>query len=256
MNQFTISDDAKIHESVSIGPYTIIEKDVEIGAGSTISNHVIIRNGSLIGKDNTICAGAQIGVDPQDYHFKGESSRCIIGNNNMIREYSTISKATGEDNATIIGDNNFIMTYVHIAHNIKIGNNTIIASGSQLGGYVEINDFVNIGGLVGIHQFCKIGKYTMLGAMSYVNKDIPPYLLARGNPAKVYGVNIRGLQRTGFTADDIEAIKDLYRILYGSSRLMTESIELLKEQKNSSVFVREILRFVNTSKRGILLKTQ
>jgi UDP-N-acetylglucosamine acyltransferase len=256
MKQFKISDNARIHKSVVIGPYTTIEGDVEIGAGNTIGSHVIVRRGSLLGNGNKICTGVQIGIDPQDYHFKGESSKCLIGNNNIIREYSTISKATGENNTTLIGDNNFIMTYVHIAHNIKIGNNNVIASGSQLGGYVELDDFVNIGGLVGVHQFCKIGKYAMLGAMSYLNKDIPPYLLARGNPARVYGVNIRGLQRYGFTAQDIEVIKDLYRIFYGSSRLMTESLELLKEKENSNVFARDILTFVNTSKRGILMRTQ
>jgi UDP-N-acetylglucosamine acyltransferase len=256
MDQFKIGNTTKIHKSVIIGPYSVVEDDVEIGAGSTIGSHVIIRRGSLVGKGNTICAGVQIGVDPQDYHFKGESSKCLIGDNNIIREYSTISKATGENNATSIGDNNFIMTYVHIAHNIKIGNNNVIASGSQLGGYVELDDFVNIGGLVGVHQFCRIGKYVMLGAMSYLNKDIPPYLLARGNPARVYGVNIRGLQRNGFRAQEVETIKDLYRIFYGSSRLMAESLELLKEQENSNAFAQDIITFVNTSKRGIIVKTQ
>lgn len=254
MHHTEVSDQAKIHGSVIIGPYTIIERDVEVGARTSIGSHVIIKNGSLIGEDNKICAGAQIGVDPQDYHFKGEPSRCCIGKNNIIREYSSISRATGRNKATIIGDNNFIMTYVHIAHNTKIGNDSVIASGSQLGGYVEVDDFVNIGGLAGIHQFCKIGKYAMLGAMSYLNKDIPPYFLARGNPAKVYGVNIRGLQRMGFTVEDIAAIKELYHIMYRSSRLMTESLKRLKEQRGSNMFIDEILKFIETSKRGILLK--
>lgn len=255
MNQFTVGKNAKIDRSVVIGPYSVIEDDVKIDADSIIGSHVIIRRGSLIGKGNTICAGVQIGIDPQDYHFKGESSKCIIGSNNIIREYATISRATGEGKVTCIGDNNFIMTYVHIAHNIKIGNNNVIASGSQLGGYVELADYVNIGGLTGIHQFCKIGKYAMLGAMSYLNKDLPPYLLARGNPAKVYGVNIRGLERNEFTIQDIENIKDIYRLIYESSHTLTESLQLLKKQGNYGVFTQEILDFANTSKRGILLKT-
>jgi UDP-N-acetylglucosamine acyltransferase len=255
VKQFTVSKKAKVDKSVIIGPYSVIEDDVKIGADNKIGGYVIIRNGSIIGKGNTICAGVQIGVDPQDYHFKDEPSRCLIGDNNIIREYTTISRATGENKATCIGDNNFIMTYVHIAHNIRIGNNNIISSGSQLGGYVELENFVNIGGLVGIHQFCRIGKYAMLGAMSYLNKDIPPYLLARGNPARVFGVNVRGLQLNGFTAQEVETIKTMYRLIYESSNTLTKCLKRLEEKDCFGDFARETIKFVNASKRGILLKT-
>ncbi|MGB3478537.1 MAG: acyl-ACP--UDP-N-acetylglucosamine O-acyltransferase [bacterium] len=255
MKQFTISKNAKVDKSVIIGPYSVIEDDVKIAADNKIGGHVIIRNGSIIGKGNTICAGVQIGVDPQDYHFKGEPSKCLIGDNNIIREYTTISRATGENKATCIGDNNFIMTYVHIAHNIRIGNNNIISSGSQLGGYVELENFVNTGGLVGVHQFCRIGKYAMLGAMSYLNKDIPPYMLARGNPARVFGVNVRGLQLNGFTTQEVETIKTLYRLIYESSNTLTQCLKRLEEKDCFGDFARETIEFVNASKRGILLKT-
>jgi len=255
VKQFTVSKNAKVDKSVIIGSYSVIEDDVKIGADNKIGGYVIIRNGSIIGKDNTICAGVQIGVDPQDYHFKGEPSKCLIGDNNIIREYTTISRATGENKATCIGDNNFIMTYVHIAHNIRIGNNNIISSGSQLGGYVELENFVNIGGLVGVHQFCRIGKYAMLGAMSYLNKDIPPYMLARGNPARVFGVNVRGLQLNGFTAQEVETIKTLYRLIYESSNTLTKCLKRLEEKDCFGDFARETIEFVNASKRGILLKT-
>lgn len=255
MKQFTVSKNAKVDKSVIIGPYSVIEDDVNIAADNKIGSHVIIRNGSIIGKGNTICAGVQVGVDPQDYHFKGEPSKCLIGDNNIIREYTTISRATGENKATCIGDNNFIMTYVHIAHNIRIGNNNIISSGSQLGGYVELENFVNTGGLVGVHQFCRIGKYAMLGAMSYLNKDIPPYMLARGNPARVFGVNVRGLQLNGFTVQKVETIKALYRLIYASSNTMTKCLEQLEEKDSFGDFARETIEFVKASKRGILLKT-
>jgi len=255
VKQFTVSKNAKVDKSVIIGPYSVIEDHVRIAADNKIGSHVIIRNGSIIGKGNTICAGVQIGVDPQDYHFKGEPSKCLIGDNNIIREYTTISRATGENKATCIGDNNFIMTYVHIAHNIRIGNNNIISSGSQLGGYVELENFVNIGGLVGVHQFCRIGKYAMLGAMSYLNKDIPPYMLARGNPARVFGVNVRGLQLNGFTAQEVETIKTLYRLIYESSNTLTKCLKRLEEKDCFGDFARETIEFVNASKRGILLKT-
>ncbi len=255
MNRSIISEKAKIEKSVIIGPYSIIEEEVQIGAYTKIGSNVVIKKGAVIGKRNTIHAGVHISVDPQDYHFKDESSKCIIGNGNIIREYTTISRATGENNATVIGNNNFIMTYVHIAHNIQIGNNTIISSGTQLGGYVEIDDFANIGGLTGIHQFCRVGKYAMLGAMSYLNKDLPPYLLARGNRARVHGVNVKGLQRHSFSLKEIEYIKNLFRILYKSSHNLTDCLSILKKKESTNIYTQEMLKFIETSKRGILLTT-
>lgn len=255
MKSCTISKKAKIDKSVVTGPYAIIEDHVEIGADNKIGSHVIIKNGTIIGKDNVIYSGVQIGVDPQDYHYKGETSRCIIGDNNIIREYVTISKATGVNNETVVGNNNFIMTYVHIAHNVKIGSNTIISSGAQLAGYVEIDDFANIGGLTGIHQFCRVGKYAMLGAKSYLNGDLPPYFLARGNRAKIYCVNIRGLQHNSFPPEDIECIKSIFRIIYNSSQNLTKKLEILKSKNIKNKYIEEITTFIKMSQRGILLKT-
>ena len=255
MSQVIIDKKAKVHKSVCIGSYSIVEGDVEIGADCIIGSSVIIKRGTIIGRKNKISAGVQIGVDPLDYHFRGEVSQCIIGDGNIIREFTTISKATGKNMKTIIGHNNFIMTYVHIAHNMRIGNKTIISSGAQLGGYVQIDDFANIGGLAGIHQFCRVGKYAMVGAHSYLNKDVPPYLLARGDRAKVYGVNVRGLQHHSFSQEDIEYIKDLFRILYKTTRTISECLEMIKAKKHINQYDREMIQFFETSKRGILLKT-
>ncbi len=202
-----ISKKANIDTSVTIGRFSIIEPGVKIGKGTKIGNNVIIRNGSIIGTNNVIKSGVQIGIDPQDYHFKGERSFCIIGDYNTICEYATISRATGSEAKTVIGNHNFIMTYVHVAHNDMIGNNNIIASGSQLGGHVHVQDEVNIGGLCGIHQFCRIGRMAMLGAKSYLNKDLAPFLLAAGNRAKIIGVNVKGLKKNGFGDDEIEYLK-------------------------------------------------
>jgi UDP-N-acetylglucosamine acyltransferase len=237
---------------VTVGPYSVIEDDVVIGPGCRIGSHVVIRAGAVMGKHNILCSGAQVGVDPQDYHFKGEPSRCVIGNNNVIREYATISRATGEGNDTIIGDNNYIMTYVHVAHNIRIGNNVVISSIAQLGGYVEIGDYANIGGHAGIHQFCRVGKYAMLGAKSYLNKDLPPYLMASGNRASVCGLNTTGLIRNLFSWAEIEEIKNIMRLMYQSQHNLTECTALL--EKRRSCFAFEFLDFLKKSKRGILLK--
>ncbi|KPJ74108.1 hypothetical protein AMJ52_01940 [candidate division TA06 bacterium DG_78] len=248
---YSISTKAKIDKSVIIGPYAIIEDDVEIGADTTIGSYVVIRKGTRIGTGNAIHAGVQLGVDPQDHHFHGESSWCLIGDDNIIREYATISRATGEGEQTVIGDGNFIMTYVHIAHNCTIGNNTVISSGTQIGGYVTIDDYVTIGGLCGIHQFCHIGIYAMLGAMSYLNKDLPPFLLARGNRARAYGLNTRGLRRNLYSWQEIEDIKRVYRQFSDSPFTIRECIKNLKTEECSE-HILEIVKFIESSKRNFL----
>ncbi len=251
-----ISKHARIKRSSTIGAFSIIEDDVIIGERNTIGSHVVIRKGTVIGKDNMIHAGAQLGVLPQDYHYQGERSRCRIGDNNILREYATISKATGEDRETVIGDSNFIMTYVHVAHNVVIGSHTIVASGSQLGGHVQLGDHATVGGLAGVHQFCRIGKYAMLGAKSYLNQDLPPYLLACGNRAVVFGVNVRGLQRHTFSRSDIEGIKEIYRLLYRSSFGSSKVLEMLEDKAADNDYAGDFLGFMRTSQRGILLKTK
>jgi len=247
-----VSRKAQIDRSVTVGPYSIIEDDVVIGERTRVDSHVIIRNGTIIGKNNVIYSGAQIGVDPQDYHFKGERSYCILGDKNVIREYATISRATGEGSRTVIGSNNFIMTYVHVAHNNVIGDNAVISSIAQLGGHVQIGDHANIGGHAGIHQFCRVGRYAMLGAKSYLNKDLLPYLLASGNIARVRGVNTTGLLRSLFSWEEIEEIRYIMRLVYHSENSFAQCKELL--EKRNSCHAHEFLQFINTTKRGILLK--
>jgi UDP-N-acetylglucosamine acyltransferase len=249
---YSISTKARIDKSVTIRPYAIVEDDVEIGADTTIGSNVIIRKGTKIGRGNTIHAGAQIGVEPQDYHFDGEPSWCLIGDYNIIREYATISRATGERQQTVIGDGNFIMTYVHVAHNCTVGNGTVISSGTQIGGHVMIDDYVTIGGLCGIHQLCRVGKYAMLGAMSYLNKDLPPFLLARGNRARAYGLNTRGLRRYLYSWQEIEDIKRVYRQLSGSPFSIQKCIKKIKTEERRA-HILEIVKFAESSKRSFLL---
>ncbi|OPX18531.1 acyl-[acyl-carrier-protein]--UDP-N-acetylglucosamine O-acyltransferase [candidate division WOR-3 bacterium 4484_100] len=243
-----IGNGARVDPTTRIGPFTIIEDGVEIGPENIIGPNVIIKKGTILGRGNVISAGAQLGVEPQDYHFQGEPSCCIIGDNNIIREYATISRATGKGEKTLIGDNNFIMTYVHIAHNIRMGSNITIASGTQIGGYVEIDDFATIGGLAGIHQFCHIGKYAMLGAKSYLNRDLLPYLLASGNRACVYGINTKGLLLHNFDWTTIDEIKRLFKIIYHNSNPDIR-MELLKNEK--TVYATEFLNFIKGMKRGL-----
>jgi UDP-N-acetylglucosamine acyltransferase len=243
---------ARIHRSAVIGPFAVIEADVEIGARTIVGSHAAIMGGSRIGKDNRISAGVQIGTDPQDYHFRGERSRCVIGDRNTIREYATVSRATGKGEPTLIGNDNCIMTYVHVAHNDRIGDHTVIASGTQLGGYVTVEDHAVIGGLAGVHQHCRIGRYAMLGAKSYLNKDLAPYLLARGNRAKVYGVNVRGLRQNRYTWQDIELIKSVYGFIRSHAMNRTRSRRELKRKYKGGVSD-EVIDFIAKSSRGILI---
>jgi UDP-N-acetylglucosamine acyltransferase len=251
--QTQISKKACIETNVKIGLFSIIEPEVKIGKGTVIGDNVIVRNGSVIGRYNMIKSGVQIGIEPQDYHYQGERSFCVIGDHNLIREYATISCATGADAVTAIGNRNFIMTYVHVAHNVVIGDDTIIASGSQLGGHVMIGNGANIGGLCGIHQFCRIGRMAMLGAKSYLNKDLAPFLLASGNRARIFGVNVKGLKKNGFTSSEIEAIKMIYRRMFYAFDSTEKTLADFGQQAQD-VLVSEILNFFSTTKRGILLK--
>lgn len=209
-----------------------------------------------IGKNCKIGVGAVIGVEPFDINFQSEISYVEIGDNNRIGEYVTISRATGKNNKTSIANNNLIGAYVHIGHNVKIGNNVIITNFAQIGGYCEINDYANIGGMTGLHQFCRVGKYAMVGACSYLAKDLPPYFIGQGNPFKVYGVNTVGLRRNGFTTEQINNIKKVYKIIYRSKYCLRDSLKVISDTFHDNPLIKTLLDFIQTSKRGIILKEQ
>lgn len=242
MPSSAISRKARIHPSVVLGRNVVIEDGVEIGPDCRIGNGVCILKGTRLGMGNRIGAGSMLGTEPQDKHFRGELSYCIIGDHNVVREYVTISRATGESQSTRIGSRNYIMTYVHIAHNDVIGDRVTIASAAQLGGHVEIGDHANVGGLCGIHQHCRIGRHAMLGAKSYLNRDVLPYTLAAGNRARYYGVNRRGLVQRGFSWSTIERIKQACRVVFGEL--------VLREDQNE--FLAELRAFVAQTERGVL----
>ena len=231
-----ISAKTKIGNNVKIGPYVFIEGNIEIGEGCEIGPGVII------------------GSTPLDYNFKGEISKVNIGKRNIIREYSTIHRATGKNELTSIGDDNFIMAYVHIAHNCKIGNKTVITNCSQLAGYVDIDDSATIGGMVGIHQYVRVGRLAMVGACSYLSKDLPPYLLGQGNPFQVRGLNLVGLRREHFTQKQIGTLTKAYRLIYRSKLNLPQVLAKIKKELPITEDLKIFLDFIEKSKRGIELK--
>ena len=246
-----VSKDAKIESGVEIGPYCIVGDNVQIGKGTRLISHVVIEH-TEIGDNCTVYPFTSIGLPPQDIKYKGEKTGVRIGDNNIIREYTTIHRASvGGDGLTIIGDNNFIMAYVHIAHDCQIGNNIIMANATTLAGHVVVEDYAFIGGLVAVHQFARIGSYSMIGGFSAIAQDVPPYTTAAGDRAKLYGLNTIGLKRHNFDDATIKDLKRAYRILFRSKLTMDEAIEKVKKEIKSSAEIDRLIEFIKNNRRGI-----
>ena len=245
-----ISPEVEIGDNVEIGPYAIIEGKIKIGDNCKIFPFVHIQGYTEIGENTKIFTGAIIGSVPQDLKYKGDITYLKIGKNNTIREYVTINPGTSAGEETIIGDNNLIMAYAHIAHNCKVGNNVIIANSGTLAGHVEIDDYAIIGGLVGIHQFCRIGKHSIIGGCSKVVMDIIPFIMADGHPAIPYGLNIIGLKRRNFSEEKIKILNEAYKIIFKSGLNTSQALKKLEEM-NDCEEVKEIIEFIKSSKRGI-----
>ena len=248
-----ISETAKISDNVEIGPFSIIGDHVEIGEGTRIDSHVVINGPTIIGSENHIYQFASIGNDPQDKKYKGESTRLKIGNRNTIREYCTISRGTTQDKSlTTIGDDNWIMAYVHIAHDCQVGNNIIFANSATLAGHVHVGDWAIFAGFTGAHQFCHIGAHSFIGMNSLTNKDIPAYTMASGQPVTPRGVNTEGLKRRNFSSEEINNIKNAYRILYRSELTLAEAISKLEKLVENQPELLIFLESLKQSNRGII----
>ncbi len=243
---------AKIGENVEIGPFSVIAENVEIGDGTVIMNNVTVMDGARIGRNCRIFPGAVISGIPQDLKFRGEETLAIIGDNTTLRECVTVNRGTASKENTIVGSNCLIMAYCHVAHDCVIGNNVIISNACQVAGEVVIDDFAVIGGGTLIHQFCHIGPHVMIQGGSKINKDIPPYVKAARDPIAYTGINIVGLRRRNFSAEDINTIQEVYRYLYLSQLNVSDAIDRIEEEIPQSAVRDEILDFAKASKRGIL----
>jgi UDP-N-acetylglucosamine acyltransferase len=242
---------AKLEEDVEIGPFSIIEENVTIQQGTKIGSHVIINGWTTIGKNCIIHMGCVIGHEPQIKGYEEKKAYCIIGDNNIIREYVTIHRGWKENEKTIIGNDNYIMANAHIAHNCQIGCGVIITNYAAIAGHVVVEDKAVISALVGIHQFCRIGTYAMIGGVSSIVKDVPPYMLADGNPGIIHGINTIGLKRAGFTQDIRNNIKTAYKILYRSGLNTSQALEKIEKELSPSYEIKHLIEFIKNSKRGI-----
>jgi UDP-N-acetylglucosamine acyltransferase len=247
-----VSKNAELGVNVKVGPFSIIEEDVKIGDNTELLSNVIIKKFTTIGNDCQISEGAVIGGIPQHLGFKGEKTYVEIGDNVKIREYVTIHRGTSfDDGITRVGDNSYLMAYVHIAHDCKVGHDTILANAVTLAGHVKVGNYVFIGGLTPIHQFCRIGDYAMVGGASAVDKDIPPFTRASKNHAMLYGLNLVGLKRRGFTKEQIKVLKEAYRIIFRKASTLEEGIKEALEKLPNTKELQMLIDFIKTSKRGI-----
>lgn len=248
----SIHPNAQIGKDVVIGPFVTIEEDVVIGDGTRIDANACILKGSRIGKNCHICSGAVIAGEPQDLKFRGEYSTAEIGDNTTIREFVTINRGTASRGKTVVGNNCLIMAYSHIAHDCILKNNIIVANASQIAGEVEIDDFATIGGGTLMHQFSKIGPHVMIQGGSHINKDVPPYAVVGRIPTVFAGINLIGLRRRGFSAEQIEEIQNIYRILFNSGLNITEALNKIEAEVADSEEKRVIVEFIKSSDRGIV----
>jgi UDP-N-acetylglucosamine acyltransferase len=241
---------AELGDDVEVGPFCFVGPRVKIGAGTKLLRHVNIDGITEIGERCEIHPFASIGGPPQDITYHGEETTCTVGSGNVIREYATINRGSTASFTTKVGSNNFIMAYSHVAHDCVVGNNVIMANCATLGGHVHVDDFAILSGLCAIHQFCKVGKYAFVSGLTGVPKDVPPFVIVAGNRARPYGLNVVGLERRGFTKDEVADLKRAYRILFRSSLPLETSLKMIEEQLQGA-YIEELIRFIRASERGI-----
>ena len=245
---------AELAEDVEVGPFSIIGPEVKIGAGSVIKGHVSIKGPTQLGKNTLVYPFASVGDDPQDKKYSGETSLLEMGENNVIREYVTINRGTSGDQAvTKIGDNNLFMTQVHIAHDCLIGNNNVFVNSTSLAGHIVVGNHTIFSAFSGVHQFCHVGNYAFVSHAAMVNKDILPYtMITGGSNATVCGLNVQGLKRHGFSAEEIQWLRRAYRVIYRDGLRVNEALEKLQAMQQECEKIAPMVYAIEQSQRGIL----
>jgi len=244
----SISPRAQLADGVRVGPYAVIEDEVIIGNGCEIGAHAMVKRFTTLGARNRVFEHATLGGEPQDVKFKGEASRLVIGDDNLIREYVTIHRASGEGAATLVGSRNFLMVGVHIAHNCVVGDDNTFANGVALAGHIMAEDHIFLSSNVGAHQFVRIGRYAMVGGKSKIVQDVLPYFMTDGNPPRVRGLNIVGLRRAGFPPDARLALKRAYQLLFRTRLPLADALKQLEQADDEHI--RYLVNFIRASVRG------
>ncbi len=243
---------AVIGDGAEIGPFCVVGANVEIGDRTRLLAHVVVNGHTTIGDDSEIHPFCSIGSPSQDRKFVGERSYTRIGSRTVLREYVSMNRATGEGETTSVGDDSLLLAYVHIAHNCRVGNHVTMSSTAQLAGHVIVEDYATVGGQTGVHQFVRIGTHAMVGGITRLTRDVPPYFLVEGNPAQPYGLNSVGLRRADFTPEIVSELKECYRIIYRSGNNISQAKDALRAIATSEQ-AQYLLAFIEApSERGIV----
>jgi UDP-N-acetylglucosamine acyltransferase len=243
---------ARLAKGAEVGPYCIVGENVSIGARTKLLAHVVVNGHTKIGEDCEIYPFSSLGMASQDRKSRGELVYTTIGDRTTLREYVSIHRATGEGQTTSVGNDCLLLAYVHIAHNCHIGNGVTMSNLAQLAGHVVVEDFANIGGMVGSHQFVRIGAYSMIGGATKLTRDVPPYFLVEGDPARVWGLNSVGLRRHGFSSETLSELKDCYKLLYRSGKNISQAVGDIKALVHTDAGLQLVAFLEAESERGIL----
>jgi UDP-N-acetylglucosamine acyltransferase len=248
-----VSRGAELGRNVRVGAFAIIGDGCAIGDDCVIASHAVLERNVKLANNVRVGVGSVLGGDPQDLKFKGEETTVEVGEGSVIREYATLNRGTSESRKTTVGRGCFIMSYVHLAHDCHIGDGVIISNGTQLAGHVTIDEKAIVSGLVGFHQFTQVGRYSFVGGMSRVAKDVPPYVKAVGNPIRLYGLNTVGLERNGFPEDVVRELKRAYRLFFKSELNVSQARERAETELRHIPEVLEFLKFFERSERGAVI---
>ena len=246
-----IHPSAEIGPDCEIGPFCVIGENVRMGRGNRLHSHVVIDGSTSLGEENEIYPFAAIGTRTQDLKWKGGVTHTEIGNRNTIRENVTIHSATSDGDKTVIGSDNHLLAYVHIAHDVQLGNHIIMSNVATLAGHIVVEDHVVIAGLAAVHQFCRIGRYAIIGGCSKVVQDVPPFMLADGNPARSRTVNKVGLERNGFSDEVQQSLKKAYKILFRSGLTTKNAVDQIEQELPSNAEIQHLIDFMRDSQRGV-----
>lgn len=247
-----IDPSAILHEGVEVGPFCHIGPQVEIGSGTRLIGHVSIAGPTRIGQDNIFYPYCSIGQRSQDLKYTSEPTFLEIGNNNSFREFCTVNRGTLPGTKTVVGNHGNFLAYSHIAHDCTVGDHVIFSNNGTIAGHVTVEDHVIIGGLSGVHQFCRLGQHSIVGGCTKIVQDVPPYMIADGNPAEVRGINQVGLERRGFLAEDTRTLREAYRLLYRSNLNVKQACEKIAADFSGPDVIARLLAFVESSQRGII----
>ena len=242
---------AQIGQNCEVGPHCVIGEHVVLGDGCRLHSHVVIDGHTTLGRGNEIFPFASIGLKTQDLKWKGGVTRTQIGDFNTFREYVTVNSATGDGEVTTVGSHNHILAYCHVAHNASVGNHVIMSNVATLAGHVVVEDYAVIGGLAAVHQFCRIGRMAIVGGCSKVVQDVPPFMLADGNPAETRTINKVGLERNGVSDEAHAALKQAYKILFREGLTISNALDRIEAELPPLAEIKHLIQFTRSSERGI-----